>query len=245
MAREKELVETLSETTKESLVNHVLSKLDEWTKQQILRQPDTSAQTVASQEEVLRSMKAQIMETELHLRETFDSMSSSKQACLDLLQEKQDLQVSLGQLRAEKAGVTAEKASREELFEFERRRFDSEIAHLRTALQTRDKQVDALRSELLNRATAMDEEAKERERLQAEQATVTGGIETELAIMRTKAEQANAEKGGLREELAEARQKLQEVGKERQSEVVRFKQSEAGLQAKASGLEHQLRSRVS
>ena len=245
MAREKELVETLSETTKESLVNHVLSKLDEWTKQQILRQPDTSAQTVASQEEVLRSMKAQIMETELHLRETFDSMSSSKQAYLDLLQEKQDLQVSLGQLRAEKAGVTAEKASREELFEFERRRFDSEIAHLRTALQTRDKQVDALRSELLNRATAMDDEAKERERLQAEQATVTGGIETELAIMRTQARQTNAEKEGLREELAETRQKLQEVGKEREAEVVRFKQSEAGLQAKASGLEHQLRSRVS
>ena len=243
MAKEKDLTEMPSESAQEGLVSHVLSRLDDWTKQQI--HPDTSEQAAASQEELLKSVKAQLSESEFRLQETFNTMSSSKQAYLDLLQEKQDVQVSLGQMRAEQAGVTAEKVSREEFFEFERRRFDSEIAHLRTAVQSRDKQVDMLHSELLNRATAMDDEAKERERLQAEQATVTGGMETELAIMRTQAEQATAEKEGLRRELAEARQKLHEIGRDHQSEIIRLKQSETGLRAKASGLERELGSRVS
>ena len=234
-----------AETAHGSIFNDVLSKLDDWTKQQIHQQPGTSAQAAASQEELLNLVKEQLAESEFRLRETLQSTSSSKQAYLDLLQEKQDLQVSLGQMRAEQAVVTAEKASRDEFFEFERRRFDSEIAHLRTAVQTRDKQVDVLRSELLNRATAMDDEAKERERLQAEQATVTGGMETELAIMRMQAEQAIAEKESLRKELAEARQMLHETGREHQSELVKVQKSEAGFKAKASAMEHQLGSRVS
>lgn len=120
-------------------------------------------------------------------------------------------------------------------FDIERIRYRDEMNEARHKLAIRDKQLDALRDELLKRATVMDDEARETQRSHA---TIVSNLEASLSELKSqvismeeivKAQTVTGD--SLRARLLEAKESLATAEKERQAQAALIAEQQTSYQA--------------
>lgn len=101
------------------------------------------------------------------------------------------------------------------LEEARRNEHSGELIELRSIIGSKDKQIERLREELLNRATMIDQDTKEREARYVEERTdskvLRKGLETELAMLKQGVINEKKLVTDLKRELDEARKRIVEL----------------------------------
>lgn len=145
------------------------------------------------------------------------------------------LQQELAVKNTECEQAKAELLRHSEDFDIERTRFRDEMNEARHKLAIKDKQLDALRDELLKRATVMDDEARETQRSHA---TIVSNLEASLSELKSqvismeeivKAQTVTGD--SLRAQLVEAKERLATAEKERQAQAALIAEQQTSYQA--------------
>lgn len=139
------------------------------------------------------------------------------------LYEYQKIQNVLSEVRANTQRLQAELEVQQRTSETDRAKHSNEVQYFRNMISNKDKQLEVVRNELLNRATNMDQEAKEKDQEHArrikEMEALCGGMQTELSILRTHAKEAAARRDELQLELDKTQKQLYNLDKQHHTEL--------------------------
>lgn len=198
---------------------------------------------------VLHAIRDSLTSSESRLDASLKSVSSDNQAFLDLIKEKHTLELACSEAKADAVRLRAAQETESEYIERERERYEQELASLRQAAQSKDKQIEVLRAELLARATSMDADAKEQEKAftakENEWNTLRGGMEAELAIYRAQAKESAEEKQRTKEKLERMTDRMHQVGEEQLQKISELSYQTESQKSQIADLQQQLREQVS
>ena len=198
---------------------------------------------------ILQAIRDSLTSSESRLDASLKSVSSDNQAFLDLIKEKHTLELACSEAKADAVRLRAAQETESQYVERERERYEQELTTLRQAAQSKDKQIEVLRAELLARATSMDADAKEQEKAftakENEWNTLRRGMEAELAIYRAQAKESAEEKQRTEEKLEKMTDRMHEVGEEQLMKISELSHQTESQKSQIADLQQQLREQVS